>query len=216
MIVHDVPQRSPEWVAVRLGHLTASCAAEMLATVKDPKKEAAGRRNLRMRLCLERVTGRPQASDFQSDAMAQGNEREADAGRLYEAASGNVIRPVGFCAHDELMAGCSPDGIVGNFEGGVELKSPIAATHWEYLRSGKIPGDYYKQVICGLWITGAEWWDWMSYNPDFPRSLQLKLVRVWRRESLSEIESFGLAASLFLSEVERDVLEVEKMAMEAA
>jgi hypothetical protein len=42
---------------------------------------------------------------------------EADAFAAYEAATGNLARRVGFLAHPELMAGCSPDGEVGNFTG---------------------------------------------------------------------------------------------------
>src|SRR3990167_3274253 len=51
VIVHDVLQRSPEWQALRLGNLTGSSAAAMLATIQ--KGEAAGRRDLRARLVLQ-------------------------------------------------------------------------------------------------------------------------------------------------------------------
>src|SRR5262245_52635588 len=106
MILHQVDQRSPEWVALRLGRVTSSCAAEMLARLKDPKAEAAGRRNLRVRLTLERVTGRSLESAYVSPAMQQGIAREVDALTLYEGLTGRLLRPVGFVAHEELMAGC--------------------------------------------------------------------------------------------------------------
>lgn len=205
----DCVQRSPEWIAARLGRLTASCAADMLSTRKD-KTEAAGRRNLRIRLVLERVTGKRQESDFQSAAMAQGIEREADAAGLYEALTGRILSNVGFCQHDTLMAGCSPDGYVGNFEGIVEVKSPLPATHWDYLRSGQIPGEYEKQILCALWITGAQWCDWLSYNPDFPEPLQVKLVRVERYQPA--IDLFEEAAKKFLAEVTSECAELERLA----
>ncbi len=202
-------QRSPEWYAARLGKLTGSVAADMLSTRSD-KKEAAGRRNLRIRLVLERVTGKSQESNFLSAAMQQGMDREADAAALYEAQTGNLLRTVGFCQHDTLMAGCSLDGYVGDFEGNVEVKSPIAATHWDYLQSGVIPGEYQKQILCGLWITGAAWCDWLSYNPDFPPNLQVKLVRVERNQA--EIDSFELLVRQFLSEVDAELDKLAKMA----
>lgn len=202
-------QKSPEWYAARLGKLTGSVAADMLATRKD-KSEAAGRRNLRIRLVLERVTGRSQETGFVSAAMQQGIEREASAAALYEAQTGNLLRTVGFCQHDTLMAGCSLDGYVGDFEGNVEVKSPIAATHWDYVRSGVIPGEYQKQILCGLWITGALWCDWLSYNPDFPVPLQVKLVRVERNQD--EIDAFEKEAKRFLAEVESECAELERMA----
>ena len=213
MIVVDCVQRSPEWVSARLGKLTASCASDMLATLKDPKKEAAGRRNLRIRLVLERVTGKPQEAGFVSTAMEQGMSREADAASLYEGLTGNLLTSVGFYQHDTLQAGCSPDGIIGNVwapEGLVEVKSPIPATHMDYLRSGVIPGDYQKQILAQLWISGAQWCDWLSYNPDFPEPLRVKLVRVERKQV--EIDAFELLARQFISEVDAEVAEIERMA----
>jgi hypothetical protein len=181
----------------------------MLATRKD-KTEAADRRNLRMQLVLERLTGRPQESGYQSAAMVQGIEREPDACAMYEALTGRFLSTTGFLAHNDLMAGCSLDGHVGDFEGIVEVKSPIAATHWEYLRSGQIPGDYQKQIVHQLWITGAAWCDWLSYNPDFSEPLQVKLVRYERDEA--QINSYELLARMFLAEVDRELQEAEALA----
>jgi hypothetical protein len=209
----DCVQRSPQWVSARLGRLTASCASDMLTTRKD-RSEAAGRRNLRIRLVLERITGKPQESDYQSAAMLQGMEREADAAGLYEALTGRILSSVGFCQHDTLMAGCSPDGYVGDFEGIVEVKSPIPATHWDYLKSGVIPGEYEKQILCALWITGAQWCDWLSYNPDFPEPLRVKLVRVERKQV--DCDAFELAVRQFLREVEAECAQLAQMAGVAA
>lgn len=182
----------------------------MLATLKSGKGEAASRRNLRVQLALERVTGRSLDSGFQSKAMEQGIEREFDAALAYEALTGQFLTPTGFLSHYILRAGCSLDGHVGDFEGIIEIKSPIPATHLEYLRTGKIPGDYYSQVIHGLWISGAAWCDWMSYSPEFPEPLQVKLVRVERNEA--EILAYELAVRLFLDEVDREVSAVVQMA----
>src|SRR3990167_6818325 len=55
---HQIEQRTPEWHALRCGRLCGSKAADMLATIS--KGEAAGRRNLRMQLMLERITRKPQ------------------------------------------------------------------------------------------------------------------------------------------------------------
>lgn len=210
MIVHEVAQRSPEWRALRLGRVTSSCADDMLATLKDPKKEAAGRRNLRVRLVLERITGRCLESNFVSAAMQQGMEREADARVLYEALTGRLLTNVGFVSHDSLMAGCSPDGVVGEFEGLVEAKCPLPATHLDYLRTGFIPTDYTRQITHQLWVTGAQWCDWISYCPDFPESLQLKMVRVYRDDVA--MKSYEILLRQFLAEVEREAEEIQRMA----
>lgn len=213
MNVIDCVQRSPEWRQARLGKLTGSCAAEMLSSRKDGK-EAAGRRNLRIRLALERITGKAQESEFQSDAMRQGIERELDAVGLYESVTGRLIQSVGFCQHDTLQAGCSPDGSFNGFEGIVEVKSPLPATHWDYLSTGVIPDDYRKQITASLWITGAEWCDWLSYNPDFPAPLDMKLVRV--AYDPKEIAAFELMAVQFLREVDEQVEQIRRLAGAAA
>lgn len=214
MTIHEVAQRSPEWMALRLGRVTSSCAADMLASLKDPKKEAAGRRNLRVRLVLERITGRSIESTYQSAAMQQGTRREADALLVYEAITGRLLRSVGFVAHDTLMAGCSPDGVVGDFEGLVEAKCPLPATHLDYLRTGEIPGDYMRQIWHHLWTTGAAWCDWLSFNPDFPEPLQMRIVRVQRDEVA--VKSYELLLRQFLAEVQREQDEVMAMVEQAA
>lgn len=205
--VVDAEQRSPEWFQARLGRLTGSRAADMLAQIN--KGESAGRRNLRMQLVLERVTGRRQDSQFVSAAMQQGIDREADAYAFYEALTGQMVSRTGFLRHDALPVGCSIDGHVGDFDGIIEIKCPIAATHWDSLRTGVIPGEYQKQIVHGLWVSGAQWCDWLSYHPEFPEPLQGKLVRVERSEV--EIAAYAAKAQAFLAEVENDVQAVRTM-----
>lgn len=200
-VLVDCEQRSEQWHTARLGRLTSSCAADMLAQTKSG--EAAGRRNLRIRLALERLTGRSQETGFVSHAMQDGIAREPDALRLYEALTGQLVTQTGFLAHPELAAGASLDGHLGDVEGIVECKSPLAATHLEYLKTGIVPAHYGKQILHALWISGAAWCDWLSYHPEFPAGLRVKLVRVVRNEQ--EIAAYALAASLFLSEVQAEL-----------
>lgn len=201
MKVVEVEQRSTDWWAWRLGRLTSSCAADMLATIRTG--EAAARRNLRVRLVLERLTGQSMERSFQSQAMADGIEREPVAVALYEAMTGTLLRSVGFVAHDTLMAGYSPDGVRGTFEGLAEFKCPIPATHLEYVKTGKVPEEYRRQITHALWITGAPWCDWMSFQPLFPESLRARLVRVHRKDV--DIDGYDRAARAFLNEVETEL-----------
>jgi putative phage-type endonuclease len=196
-IIHDhLIQRSPEWFAIRLGRLTSSAAADMLSTRKD-KTEAAGRRNLRVRLALERITGAYRPT-YQSDAMRIGAAREDDAVAAYEALRGVLVEPVGFVEHPDLMAGASPDGFVGA-DGMVEVKCPEAATHLEYLTTGTVPDEYAKQITHLLWITQRRWCDFVSYQPEFPEPIHLTIARVTLTEA--QMASYALMARLFLDEV---------------
>lgn len=169
----------------------------MLAVVKGG--ESVGRRTLREELARERRTGRSAASAFMSVSMRRGLEHELAARAWYEALTGVLVTETGFLSHDTLQAGVSLDGHVGDFEGLLEIKCPLALTHAGYL-SGGVPGAHLKQIVHALWLTGARWCDWVSFNPEFPPDLRAMVVRIERDER--KIASYALAAALFLREVD--------------
>jgi predicted phage-related endonuclease len=210
--VLTMPQRSPEWYAARLGRVTGSCANDMLAAPKSGKGESASRRNLRVRLMLERVTGLSQEDVYISKDMQRGIDEEENAFRAYEAETGNVARRSGFLMHSTLMAGCSLDGEIGNFRGILELKVPKSATHLEYLR-GEVPLEYLRQCQHNLWLSEAEWCDFVSYDPRFPEGLRLKITRITLDDA--QRRAYELAVRMFLTEVEREVAAVEALARAA-
>lgn len=205
--VHDVDQRSEAWRKLRAGRLTASCAAKMMATRKD-KTEAAPRRDLRLQLACEILTGEPQDDPYQSNDMTRGIETEPEAFAAYELSTLTVVQRVGFITHNKLPIGCSPDGIVGDFEGGVELKCPRAATHLSYIRNG-VPLDYEHQIVHSLLVTGLPWWDFASYCPQLPEPLRLFCARFERDDE--DLQGYQLAVSLFMSEVEKEVTAVRAL-----
>ncbi len=208
MIVHDVIQRSEQWRALRIGMFTASCAAEMMSKVKTG--EAAARRNLRTRLCLERLTGVSQENGYVNPDMERGAVLEPNAFAAYEAYTGSVVQSVGFVTHDTLRAGCSPDGWINNGEGLLELKCRRSANHLAFLRSETVPGDALLQCVHGMWITNARWVDYASYDDRFVQALQLKVVRVPRRDD--EIISYALCATQFCREIDDEVAAVTALA----
>jgi hypothetical protein len=211
VVVHHVDQRTPEWKILRLGKLTGSRAADATAKIKSGA-EAASVRNLRVQLVLERITGQPHDRDHKSWAMQQGIETEADAYAAYEALTGTLLRSVGFVERADAPMGCSLDGVVGDAErptGVIEIKCPYSATHLDYLTTGKVPGDYLKQIAHSLYVTGAEWCDWLSFDPAFPAPLQAKLVRVHRKDV--DIDGYVAEALAFLLSVSRREGEVRAM-----
>jgi len=205
--VIDCEQRSEMWISARVGKLTGSCASAMMTTVQ--KGEAAARRDLRVRLALERITGVSQEEDFYAKAVEHGENAEPAALGLYEAETGHVIERVGFLLADSLPAGCSLDAFVANRHGIVEAKCPKSATHLSYLRTRQIPTAYRWQCIHNLWISGAEWCDFISFDDRFPDDLQYLCVRLERNES--EIKSYAEAAARFLAEVAIEVADINKM-----
>jgi hypothetical protein len=205
--VVDVPQRSPEWFQARLGRLTGSRAADVLATIKSG--EAAARRDLRTQLVVERLTQTLQEDGFISPAMQRGTDLEPAAFAAYQALTGNFAHRTGFLAHNDLAIGCSLDGHVGDFDGICEFKCPKSATHLRYLRDGKVPADYLPQITHNLWVSGAQWCDFLSFDDRFPQALQTFLVRVERDEAA--IAAYRDKALAFLEEVDREVQAVRTM-----
>ena len=189
-------QRSPEWFAARLGKATASNFGNVLAA-----KTTAAYRNYRVRLALERLTGK-QEDVFQSDAMKQGTEREPLARIAYEALTGNLVEEVGFCLHDTLDCGASPDGLIDAVKG-LEIKCPTPGKHCEYLRAKAEPPEYTAQIQGCMWITERTEWDFVSFCPEFPENAQL-IVRTIKRDD-AYIEKLAAAVASFMEEVAAEV-----------
>lgn len=203
----DAEQRSPEWKRARAGRLTASRAKDMLAVIKTG--EAAARRDLRVQLVVERLTGEPQDDGYVNADMQRGMDLEGDAFAAYEALTGQIPSSCGFLAHQEHLIGCSPDGVLDDFGGLLELKVPRSATHLSYLRSGAVPAEHRAQLVHALWVTGAAYIDFLSFDPRFPSSLRTFYVRLQRDEK--EIAEYAKKALAFLVEVETEVSAVRSM-----
>jgi predicted phage-related endonuclease len=203
-----VDQRSDAWRQARLGRITGSRAADLVATIKSG--EAAARRDYRIELVCERLTGISADDGYVSKDMQRGTDLEQAAFAAYEARTGRLVRKTGFIAHDVLMAGCSLDGDVNECRGFVELKCPKSATHLRYLRSGSVPSDYLPQITHNLWITGAEWCDFVSFDDRFPPTLQFFRVRVPRDDRA--IAAYEAKAVAFLAEVDRECEALATMA----
>lgn len=199
--VINAAQRSPEWFLARLGRLTGSRAKDMLATIKSG--EAAARRDYRLQLVCERLTGTVQEDGYVSPAMQRGTDCEPLAFSAYEALTGNVVERSGFLAHTEHRLGCSLDGHLDGFTGILELKCPASATHLRYLKSADVPSEHLAQITHNLLVTGADYCDFLSWDDRFPPKLQTFLVRV--RRSQVDLKDYETKALAFLAEVDRDL-----------
>ncbi|HKT98608.1 MAG TPA: YqaJ viral recombinase family protein [Paraburkholderia sp.] len=201
LIVCEHAQGTPEWLADRAGRATGSRAKDILAKIKTG--EAAARRNYRVQLATERLTGKPQESGFVSKEMQWGTDQEPFARMAYESATGNLVTEMGFIYLPNIMAGCSVDGLIeeGDRTGVFEAKCPLSATHVEYLVSGKLPTEYKPQILHNVYVTGADFADFVSFDPRMPEKLQLFKVR-WERDE-AEIKEYEAELLDFLSGVDR-------------
>lgn len=171
----ECEQGSPEWLTHRLGVPSASQFSKIVTGKGGKSTQVEAYIN---QLVAEELTGETTLV-YVNEHMKRGTELEPDARELYEALTGNTVQEVGFCLHDTVNAGCSPDGLVGgDCEGGLEVKCPAPATHVEWVKAGVVPSKHLQQIMGCLWVTGRSWWDFMSYH----QTMKPLIVRVERDE----------------------------------
>jgi putative phage-type endonuclease len=206
-----VIQNTPEWFSLRLGQVTGSRVADIVARTKTGY--SASRANYLAQLVSERLTGRP-GEGFTSAPMQWGIDHEAEARRAYGFRTGRRVELVGYVPHPAIaMAGASPDGLVGA-DGLVEIKCPNTATHIETLVSGRIPAKYEIQMLWQLASTGRAWCDFVSYDPRLPEATSLFVTRLpYNEERIAEIEA---EVPFFLGEVDDLVDRVRRIGAKLA
>jgi putative phage-type endonuclease len=193
-------QRTEDWYATRLGKVTASRVADVVAKTKTGY--SASRANYMAELICERLTGN-KGDSYQNAAMVWGTETEPMARAAYEAETGALVEGVGFVPHPTItMSGASPDGFVGD-DGLVEIKCPNTATHIDTILSETIPGKYNTQMQWQMACTGRKWCDFISYDPRVPEKMQLWIKRVERDQKL--IDELEKDVFNFIEELESKI-----------
>lgn len=200
-----IAQGTPEWFEQRLGHVTASRMSDVLA--KGKSGEAVTRQKYRMQLVAERITGLV-AESFTSAAMEWGTEHEPLARIRYEADTGYFVDEAEFYTHPTIKwLGASPDGLLNDTGGLLEIKCPNTQTHLGYMLDKKAPAAYINQMQTQMWVTGRAWCDFVSFDPRVPEHLQLFIVRLDRDDAL--IERMEVEVHKFLMEVEESINHLE-------
>jgi len=203
----DHIQGSPEWFAARLGKVTASRVADIVARTKTGV--SASRATYRAQLVCERLTGMPQDS-FKSPAMEWGTLTEPDARAAYEFETNRKVETVGFVQHPGFIhAGASPDGLVGE-DGLIEIKCPNTATHIETLLKRCVPNKYLTQIQWQLAVTGRAWCDYVSFDARLPERMRLYIQRVKRDEAtIADLEK---NVEIFLGDIEDTLSDLRQYA----
>ena len=172
-------QQTEEWFSQRLGKVTASRVADIIAKTKSGY--STSRANYMAELICERLTG-SRGDSYMNAAMAWGTATEPQARSAYEAVAGQLVETVGFVPHPTILeAGASPDGLVGD-DGLVEIKCPNTSTHIDTLLGKSVPSKYITQIQWQLACTGRKWCDFVSYDPRMPENMQRYLFRVPRND----------------------------------
>lgn len=206
--IHRGGQQDAEWRRLRLGCATGSGFADVLAKPTSGKGESTSRRNYRVRLALELLTGQPEENTFTTRAIQTGIEREPIARARFEEETGFLVEEVSFIRLNHMPVGCSPDGLIDD-DAGLEIKCPTKSVHLEYLTSGNPPPEYIPQIQGCMLVSGRKRWHFVSFNPDFPPELQMHHIVVERDDLF--IRRLEDELWKFTSEVKATVRELEQM-----
>jgi putative phage-type endonuclease len=202
----EVEQGSAEWLLMRVGCVTGSRMADLMAKLKRKDGEAQCRQDYKSEIICETLTGLS-APHYVSKEMEWGAENEIFARSVYEVEVGTV-ETVGFALHPKIKRfGASPDGLVGT-DGLVEFKCPNTSTHIEYILRGVVPAEYQWQMLAEMACAERQWCDFVSYDPRLPKKLQLFVRRFARDDSrIAEMEK---EVGRFLGEVDAVIAILEK------
>jgi putative phage-type endonuclease len=198
-------QQTNEWFTARLGKVTASRVADVIAKTKTGY--SASRDNYMAQLICERLTGQ-QGESFTNAAMTHGTETEPLARSAYENSRSLLVKEVGFINHPRIeMSGASPDGLVAD-DGLVEIKCPNTATHIDTLLSQKVPTKYITQMQWQMLCCQRKWCDFVSFDNRLPENLQLFIQEVeFDPEYCAMLEK---EVVLFLTELDNKVAKLKE------
>lgn len=218
--MNDCDQRTLQWFADRAKCITASRMSDLYyeqgvfktgPRAGQSKPPTKARMDYIDQIVAEILTDGPKDS-VNAKALDYGKEMEPQALAAYEFLTGNQTETCGFIRHpDYSFIGASPDFLAGT-DGGGEIKCPMSiVVHATTLREG-LPSEHIEQIQGGLWVTGRQWWDFISYNPKFPYGLDLYVQRIERdNEAIAKIQEDCLSAWQQVQEILK-TLEARKAA----
>ena len=173
IIEHDIEQRSPEWLACRVGKITGSTFSDIMPSKTDMKKGIFDKWTLAQEKVLYRIAAENltwisgDGSFYVNDAMQWGIDHEEEARKAVESHMMLDSRECGIYQRGDFIAS-SPDAIMGDNEVTLELKCPASGTHFKYLKNPQsLYEDYKWQVLGEIFCTGLDSGIIASYDPRF-------------------------------------------------
>ena len=159
VLIHDVPQRSKQWFALRKGRVTASNAYTLLT------------KGLAMAL---QANDKRFGGNYFTD---RGLQLEPQAIYIYEQKNGVDILQVGFITNSKYPnAGVSPDGVTADTY--IEVKAFNAQKHLDIHTIDDVPIEAVAQVQFGLMITELPLAHLVLYNPDVDTKDAFKVIAI--------------------------------------
>ena len=189
MKVHNIEQRSPEWLQLKKGKIGGT---------RNKQIKVKGGLPLIYELLAEEGIDELEPT-YKSAAMEWGIDMEPIAIHEYEKISGiNIINSGWWESDFSELVGLSPDGSDNTYKHAIEVKCPNTKTHIEYIVNGIIPKVYMPQILHYFIVNEKlETLDFISFDPRY-RKKPIWIKRVTREDLTLEIEAATFELNNFL------------------
>ena len=212
IIAGQPTQHSLNWYRVRLGKFTGSQVGRLMKRGKGGEYFAKDAMSYITEVVAERMLNPSVVyvdelfeeyllqATATSKAMAWGSDQEMNARGLYASLRKCKVTSCGAVEVEGTWFASSPDGVLLDEDGVIEIKCPTNTTHTAYMRNvhdaeslKAVKPEYYWQCMSHMMVTGAKFCDWMSYCPFSKKPLHV--VRIDRDDdALIELREHITAA----------------------
>ena len=193
-----IAQGSDEWFELRNEVPTASCFKQIIT---PGGKLSASRTGYMAQLLSESFFPDSGRDEINSPAIDHGNLWEPVARSEFARVTGLEVEEVTFVTSMGGRAGCSPDGIIRDFDGiassGLEIKCPGAKVHIATVDSGEMPKDHLPQVHGSMAVTGLDSWHFWSYYPGLKPFHQIIERNDYTAKVEAALETFAVEYAAF-------------------
>jgi len=181
MIIHDLEQGTEEWRTLRAGMPTSSNFSSLVTSTGKLSKSIEA---YAMTLAADKFAGKDLRVFTGTTYTERGNELEAEARMFYSLQRDVDVEEVGFVTDDAASWGSSPDGLICDDLGMLEIKAQapkgFVETLLKYHKTKKVPSQYIVQLNGQMLICKRKYVDLLLYHPD----LKSLIIRVEPDEAI--------------------------------
>ena len=163
------PQGSQKWHLDRAGMITASRMNDVLAKPGSAQFERYAqeiREGIELKRRIEQGEDTQIPEGRSNVAMQWGKRYESFARAEYEWRTDTDVEVPEFLVHPEFpFFGASPDGLILQRVGGIEIKCPYNADNHALTLVSGTPERHLPQVHSVMMVAGLEFLDFISFDP---------------------------------------------------
>ena len=217
IIAHLPSQHSLDWYRARLGRITGSQVGRLMKAGKGDDYFSKDALAYIDEIASERLLNPAVISvddlldeylmqvTTTNKAMAWGIDQELNAKGLYCSTYKHKVKNCGAIQYSNKRwwFASSPDGVVIEENGVIEIKCPMPKTHTEYLAKVRnaenlkqLKPEYYWQCVAHMAVTDAHWCDWMTYCPFSQKPLHVVRIEYNTAEVEQLLERVDMANGL--------------------